>query len=125
MSLPQKERKKSSAGKIPLPTFSLLLKIPETRCRASASNSRKFKRNIVVWDPDKSFNAQDSWKMKLFLLCFLIIDFLSKEIVSFPSQLSYSVNAVLTADAVRGDPCRLVRRGGSKRTKACLRKAGT
>ena len=56
--------------------------------------------------------------MKLFLLRFLIIDFLSKEIVSFPSQLSYSVNAVLTADAVRGDPCRLVRRGGSNRTKA-------
>ncbi len=43
---------------------------------------------------------------------FLIIDFLSKEIVSFPSQLSYSVNAVLTVDAVRGDICR------SNRTKA-------
>jgi hypothetical protein len=39
--------------------------------------------------------------MKLFSLRFLINDFLSKELVSFPSQLSYSVNECLSGDAVR------------------------
>jgi hypothetical protein len=34
--------KRSSARKIQLPTIFLVAKIPETRCRSSASNSRKF-----------------------------------------------------------------------------------
>ena len=37
-----KKTKKASARKIQLPTLFLVAKIPETRCRSSPSNSRKF-----------------------------------------------------------------------------------
>ncbi len=43
-----------------------------------------------------------------------ILHFVLNEIIEFPPQLSYSVNAV----AVRGDVCWPARRGGSNRTIA-------
>jgi hypothetical protein len=56
----------------------------------------------------------------IFHFVFQKFNFVAWKIIEFPPQLSYSVNEVLSADAVRENVSWPVRRlGGSKRTKAC------
>src|SRR5574343_1574141 len=59
LPLPQKVTKRSSAGKIRLPTLSLLLKFLKLNsAKSGASNTQKFMRSFVLWGPAKSFKAR-------------------------------------------------------------------
>jgi hypothetical protein len=54
----------------------------------------------------------------IFHFVFQKFNFVAWKIIEFPPQLSYSVNEVLSADAVRENDSWPVRCGGSIRTKA-------
>jgi hypothetical protein len=60
------KEKNSSAGKIKLPTFSLLLKFPKLVVVPPPQTSGNFNATASYGDPVESFNARDSWNWKLF-----------------------------------------------------------
>ncbi len=60
------KQKKSSAGKIKLPTFSLLLKFPKLIVVPPPQTAGNLNATASCGSPDQSFNARGSWDGKLF-----------------------------------------------------------
>jgi hypothetical protein len=63
---PKKKQKRSSAGKIKLPTFSLLLKFPKLVVVPPPQTAGNFNATASCGYPVESFNARGSREMNLF-----------------------------------------------------------